>query len=289
MPPEGIGLLDTLDPFWVQVLLASRQAGLPATEAGVMGKLGLLQAHEQAPWSERLGQLASVLGLAIPGRGGFGRPPFSAVMEGGQPKRVFHGTPVAFGEPSMSQVNQEALFGPGFYFTESPKVASGYAESGGQLTRRVMVPEQDVPQFMKLNPEAQNLGGVMGQKDLVAWTKPNVRPAYLDITKPFDMDVPIPKNEVRRLSQIADPNHNWDLAWRNATAEPGGALTGEIVYGVLAHNVGKYEATQALARAGYDGITHIGGARTGTPQHRVWIAFDPKQIHSAFTPPEQLP
>jgi hypothetical protein len=30
---------------------------------------------------------------------------------------------------------------------------------------------------------------------------------------------------------------------------------------------------EALAESGYDGITHIGGAVTGSPEHRVWIAL----------------
>jgi 2'-5' RNA ligase/predicted ABC-type ATPase/GNAT superfamily N-acetyltransferase len=42
------------------------------------------------------------------------------------------------------------------------------------------------------------------------------------------------------------------------------------------------QANQSLRNAGYDGITHIGGQRTGSPEHRVWIAFNPGQIKSAL-------
>lgn len=60
-----------------------------------------------------------------------------------------------------------------------------------------------------------------------------------------------------------------------------------INYSAVAEQLGgKAAMNEALRKAGYDGITHVGGMRWGagktdpSAQHRVWIAFEPNQIKS---------
>lgn len=59
-------------------------------------------------------------------------------------------------------------------------------------------------------------------------------------------------------------------------------LNAKTVYDALAYDLGKAKANDVLAKAGFDGITHTGGGVTGGPPHRVFIAFDPKTLHSAM-------
>src|SRR3990167_8705420 len=86
--------------------------------------------------SNRFEGIAQAFGMTIPGRGGFGAPPFSKVMEGGKPKRVYHGTSAVFEEMDPKMAGKGAggdLYGPsaGGYWTESPKVAGGYSQLSG--------------------------------------------------------------------------------------------------------------------------------------------------------------
>lgn len=225
-----------------------------------------------------LAGLGNVAGQALGMRGGLDKPPLTKVMTGGKPTRVYHGTPKVFETMDPTKSVAEPLYGPGLYFTENPQVASGYA------------------------------------KKLAAGERaPNVRPAYLDITNPFDMDANVTpaiiQNLVRGI-EAAALKHKWwspntPLAHIKAWAEKVGEslvpvlpvsgmplhskLTNAAVYNRLARKLGsdpEYPAkdwvNQALRAAGYDGITHIGGKISGGEAHRVWIAFDPKQVHNPF-------
>ena len=58
-------------------------------------------------------------------------------------------------------------------------------------------------------------------------------------------------------------------------------MTGDQLYEVLAQAADKSQVTEILARAGYDGITHIG--QSGA---RQWIPFWLDQVHEGFQPPK---
>src|SRR5690606_22261863 len=131
---------------------------------------------------------------------------------------------------------------------------------------------------------------------------PNVRPARLAIRNPFDIDAPLTFDENGRVS--GDTARLLELARQ----EHPGFRCDSVVYqlervaayaaatdGSLSHamqNVrsasgapyGKARLSRLLQRAGYGGITHIGGRISGTREHRVWIAFRRDQIRSAFGP-----
>ena len=59
-----------------------------------------------------------------------------------------------------------------------------------------------------------------------------------------------------------------------------GATKGEKIYDILVNNSNKSVATFVLQKAGFDGITHVGGDRAGGGEvhHQVYIAFEPEQV-----------
>ena len=61
----------------------------------------------------------------------------------------------------------------------------------------------------------------------------------------------------------------------------GTPLSAKSVYWTMEYELGKAKTRDILQKAGFDGITHIGGAIAGTVPHRVYIAFDPKNLFSA--------
>lgn len=127
-----------------------------------------------------------------------------------------------------------------------------------------------------------------------ALTAPNVRPALLDITKPFRADDIIGEGLQRKLATVIDKKFGQgtsDYALeRLETMALDRNILGEDAYRAFAHYaldnngkpIGPAAINAALQALGFDGITHIGGTRTGNEAHRVWIAFRPEQIHSPF-------
>lgn len=142
---------------------------------------------------------------------------------------------------------------------------------------------------------------------------PNIRPTYLNIKKPFNIDKPLSAEQYRALAAALERKDaaNADVpAWvqdqrddvrdfiselkRSATdveSYPGLSNTsGELVYRSLENILGsRVETNKLLQDAGFDGITHLGGGRfTGGPhkpmRHRVYIAFDNKQVVPYFNP-----
>lgn len=126
-----------------------------------------------------------------------------------------------------------------------------------------------------------------------------VKPVYLNIRKPFDIDAKHSGalfakalmdyvNPDGTKTEFSEPDKDWGYvedtvraarkAFRND--KPGAKFKGEDVYDAIAKVVGKDGAEKVLRSMGFDGITHIGGRRVGDHDHRVWIAFEPNQIKS---------
>lgn len=122
---------------------------------------------------------------------------------------------------------------------------------------------------------------------------PNVRLALLDIRRPFDMDAPVSPEESMRIAQAmleyhADTFPMGDIGRQQmvqsfaAFANTGFSRGGQLFDFFARQGLSIHGANLGLRRAGYDGITHIGGARTGNDPHRVWIAFSSDQIKSPW-------
>jgi hypothetical protein len=163
----------------------------------------------------------------------------------GVPLVVYHGSQNIFETFDPGRATPDALFGPGAYFTENPDVASGYARTAQEADRA-----------------------------------PNVTPAFLRIRNPLDMDASIHPLILETLQQssllddVLDAMNLSDLSEIVTNEQGYRALTADYIqeYGTSAGaraNINEF----ILPEMGFDGITHIGGARSRTAPHRVWIAL----------------
>ncbi len=165
--------------------------------------------------------------------------------EEGNPRMVFHGTTEEFTEYDPSE---GGMYGPGIYLTENPEVASGYATEG--------------------------IGA-------------NVRPSFVNIKNPFDVESTVvsKKDALRAIKNalIDTPGINTSkvkissdkITYDVLTAAINGASVGKPNIAGLVNKV--------IRELGFDGITHMGGLRSGGEQHKVWIAFDNKQVIPAYS------
>lgn len=236
---------------------------------------------------------------------------------------MFHGTQHAFGDFSLSEA-QPGLYGRGIYFTDDPEITTGYASVGLGLSTvnlkdreqtltklraklaqrradREAIAKENRPHWQKHGtPErpAEELergffqfGGhdraiEEAERDIaeIEAARPNVRSAYLDIRRPFDVER-ASDEEIERLLLARSEAEHGEL----------GALMYEGIRESLRQEWTRSpESRQALiqqvirshptllAGLGYDGITHIGGITMGGKQHRVYIVFATSQIHEAI-------
>ena len=137
---------------------------------------------------------------------------------------------------------------------------------------------------------------------------PNIRPAYLNIKKPFDIDRKVLAPDLRRMADALETYPSKDPQWPESVSRlvddlrfdaqvqdrlstnDGNNIPGERLYNELSNLFGsKKEVNAFLQQSGFDGITHIGGGRfTGGPhkpiKHRVYIAFRDDQVVPYFQP-----
>lgn len=205
---------------------------------------------------------------------GIAKPTSTPTLRGRRPRGgpFYHGTASAgFEAIDPEKLDPHALWGPGFYMTESPEVASGYA-----LTQEPKLSSAD------LNAVAQeayqrNLKASRGKGTAEEFqslvedrARRGVMKLHASIKKPLDLDKPLPPEIA---SAFSEKQQEWGIA---SLPKTGGTLYNRLV-GVY----GPEGATQRLRELGIDGFTHIGGSISGGKPHRVWIAFEPTQVKSA--------
>jgi hypothetical protein len=260
-PPHGIGRIDgrlpgsVRDPAPIQKFLSA----LLGVEPGSDNPLPLVALMAEGP-VRALGMVGKMDDVLARTR---------VLDDAGKPRQVYHGTSHAFENFDPKLRDKEALYGPGFYWTEDAGTAGGDGVIQGYALK--------------------------GQGD-----NPNVRPARLAIRNPFDVDDLLDEDEIERVLQLAEslaPSHDWDYAREliEARAETTN-VSGDDLYKVLwktrgedGRPLGRAAANDVLQKAGFDGITHIGGKLTNNKSHRVWIAFDRSQIRSPFGDPAAAP
>lgn len=206
----------------------------------------------------------------------------------GNALRVYHGTYAQFGDFDPTKADPDALYGPGLYHTEDPEIATGYA---GELGGGKSLPTGEVIP-----------------------ASPNIRPTFLDIKNPFEIEKDWSAEEWNQLIDKMEnkfPEFRWDETRESLQRlSTEGKINSNAMYYILNMSslkpeirfqgpeyqpgnwlsfppgeriLGKQGLNQILKEIGYDGITHIGGAITGSKPHRVWIAFDPSQIHPPWS------
>lgn len=296
-------------------LVADRQTDLPFESAFQQAATRYFTPPTQpTPWRDVVAALGNVAQMGIMGRGGFGTSPYSQVMEGGKPKRVYHGTPSVYQkmDPEMTGSGSGGdLYGPspGGYWTESAKTASGYAErlqphpaaAQNWIDRQKQYIDSMRQEAARLTPEVDMWGGRKRMLlEQAKWLEgdlgptadrlfnlkaaPNIRVAYLDITKPFDINATVTTDALKEIAGAAKDLGYGLEGWLSEGRRAGffgATMTGDQLYTVLAGETGKPQITEILARAGYDGITHIG--QSGA---RQWIPFRSDQVHEGFQPPQ---
>jgi hypothetical protein len=182
------------------------------------------------------------------------------VDDAGEPLVMYHGTSVPDVDVFETYGSNYGLMGTGSYFTASPKVASGYAETGRKKASR------------------------MGSEP-----SPNVMPVYLNLRNPIDMDAPADKSAwIAALKDTVNSNerftssHGYSYLGDGATNEDAlREMESLLVDSELPNWEGAEEIRVLLESMGHDGLTHIGGGRTGGLKHRVYVAFNPEAVKSA--------
>lgn len=141
-----------------------------------------------------------------------------------------------------------------------------------------------------VKPLTQNLLPVF-EEDLTGFG-PHVRMQYMDVRNPFNMDLPLARQE---LEKIASKTNTYDMLHeldRTKSPQMAGERLWEILAGSGGEGVDKNLGQYLLKKAGYDSIQHTGGLRTGMggPTHDVFVAFDPSsQIYNPWLAPAEKP
>ncbi len=165
--------------------------------------------------------------------------------------------------------NHESLFGQGIYLTDDPKIAGGYAKSRGRRSKTPTVYESNI-----------NIDRVL---DLESPITQDVYQAISKSIKPLDYQY---------NSYMEEQNHFTKLLnqWVKNGDNPEQIITklrneisdfsheSEIPTSEFVENF--QELAINLKQAGYDGLTHTGGKRTGNLPHRVLIMLDPQGLYS---------
>lgn len=247
----------------------------------------------------------------IPGTG-------SKVVKDGKPVVVYHGTASGgFEAFDKEKIAAGSLYGPGFYFTEDQSIAEEYQEKGREYELNKPLSKKDMLAAKRwfLSKDTQQAAREdIGTREVLrnaarAWeagpeefakylvnndgstvdtlrkkvganrqpmqgTKTEVKSLYLNIRNPFDAE----SFDETPVSILAPEDQKALAAYKAKFGDK--APESFDGYNDLARMLGgKEQANAALARAGFDGITHIGGSIMGRGvKHRVWIAFEPHQI-----------
>jgi hypothetical protein len=252
----------------------------PAPKEGTPGQPEKLSETRGIPEGSEPGDLG---GSAERGLGQ--RPPRS--VSGADPKEDpdratwYHGTlsgkEIAEGGFKSDKTRTEPaalLYGPGVYFTDDPKIASGYATEG----------------FMAGMP--------------VRLTGGSVVPVHVDVKNPFRAEHVYPWEQAAKIAErIGRPDvaretrasGNYVASQAMSGIKFVEGRTGEELYkafntGPEGTRIDKADINKKLQEMGYDGITYEGGKIMDKGPHNVVVAFDPaKQVSFKYAPEQRPP
>lgn len=187
-------------------------------------------------------------------------------------KQWYHGTGKA--DLTIDQLdpfhgNHEGLFGHGVYLTDNPKIAEGYANSRGKRTKAPTIYQANV-----------NVNKVL---DLEKPAPKEAQSAILKTTQGLDyvyqQETGQPNYFTNKMAEMFQKGHTTEQAIQELRKEiTDFSHEAEIPTSHFVENF--QDLAVHLKEAGYDGITHTGGGRTGNEAHRVLILLDPHDTYS---------
>lgn len=220
------------------------------------------------PGPEEPGLLRKIVNLFLDRTNPAGMSPMPMMLT----TPVYHGTNQVFNEFVNSKLARDTLYGVGHYFTDSPEVASGYAqqkmtwvpkkiaENISNWDARLAALKDKSIELVQKGPDSFDL-----IKNVPEPTYPNVHKVFLNIDKPFD----IAKDRLspEQLKQLGI----------NATEGSLDVLKSKFP-GIEEH------FPEMLQKLGYDSMVYPGGQMySGVTPHRVFIVNDPSKIIPAFS------
>ncbi|MEK0313750.1 LPD38 domain-containing protein [Cohnella sp. 56] len=173
--------------------------------------------------------------------------------------------------------SHESLFGQGVYLTDNPSIAEGYANSRGRRSK--------TPTVYELNTSVNRV------LDLEKPPSPEAADALRKSVQSLDYAYEREFEEANHFTKLLDR----ELGQGATTEQIIQVIRGEIES--FSHEAGistnsfvedMQELAINLKKAGYDGLTHTGGHRTGKDPHRVLILLDPQNWHGTEDGPRQV-
>lgn len=210
------------------------------------------------------------------------------------PLRTYHGTPHVYDRFDPAKADPNGLFGPGYYTTQGPELASEYAvdmarpmESKAEEIRNLMQQQHDgiarseariaagEPSPFEHYSWQDNIDGrrralAKFEEELAQLTpRQNVRMQHLDIRNPLNVEA-LSHDEKRRIADWMGRARQSDVTSRLKGVGP--------------------DMPRMLSELGYDGLTHLPGTGSGAigsvdEAERVWIALHPEQVYAPWVAP----
>lgn len=228
------------------------------------------------------------------------RPPDEGVTAAGlgvapESRRFYHGTASAFGMPDGSKFDPDGLYGPGYYLTDDPRVASSYAEARGPAAAQIKNTRERIAKLEResrmeaMEPWWDDIDSMLAKERTELARLENLTQGQnvraVDVPSDIrllDAEVPTPPEDVDRVVSTLRNYYGDDVARRfqsSVTLDDNGlptTPTGQRIFDNLRIVLGepvrignrlhtpdrKVVATtvnQLLSEAGFDGISHVGG------------------------------
>ena len=233
------------------------------------------------------------------------RQPPRGVMGIAPSDRFYHGTGSVFDAPDPVRFDNEGLFGPGYYMTDDPRVASSYATTRADEPAKARAEAINERADLIDQMKAGKIGQTPALREMVderitelqaiidravPETAANVRPVNVPKNlKMLDAESEMKPAEIRRFaSKMAQATGSQYFA--NLAATPPREISwlsrrfaGMIDEWRNTEPMEWEDATRALSAIGYDGIRYDGGRRVplmddgGNPiQHTAVVVFPDK-------------
>jgi len=256
-------------------------------------KYGTPDSSQYNPEDQRTANQATVaIGGVVSGGGGAEPAP-------GGTARMYHGTGADFPSADPFRLNPEGLYGPGYYLTSDPRVAGGAVNRTGDLVQPGYA-QADRGGIAALQADLQDVSARLAQPDLSDRMRYMLEERRQDLNRQIDafgppsgpnvraVDVPQDLNlldvsapaDQQLLARLDEWLHPRDASTLQDRLRPIQNPSNEDVYRVLSDIEGPIYANKDLAEAGFDGITHGGGARMPMPdesgqdiRHTVNVIF----------------